>query len=80
MSDDIFARHVSRLKSSLAAHNPDTICDFITTHTQLRGKPFSFSGHEYQRTILEDPAQNIFIVKSAQMGIREMSARLAVAR
>lgn len=80
MSDDIFARHVSRLKSSLAAHNPDTICDFITTHTQLRGKPFSFSGHEYQRTILEDPAQNIFIVKSAQMGISEMSARLAVAR
>lgn len=80
MADDIFARHLSRLKSSLSAHSPDTICDFITTHTRLRGKPFSFAGHEYQRTILEDTAQNIFIVKSAQMGISEMSARLAIAR
>ena len=80
MSDDLFQRHISRLRSSLAAHSPDTICDFITQHTYLNGKKFSFDGHEYQRTILEDPAQTIYVVKSAQMGISEMSSRLALAR
>ena len=80
MSDDIFKRHVSRLRSSLAAHSPDTICDFITQHTYLNGKKFSFEGHSYQREILEDPAQTLVIVKSAQLGISEMSARLALAR
>lgn len=80
MSDDIFKRHVSRLRSSLAAHSPDTICDFITQHTYLNGKKFSFDGHEYQKTILEDPAQTIVIVKSAQLGISEMSVRLALAK
>ena len=80
MADDIFKRHTSRLRSSLAAHSPATICDFITQHTYLNGKKFSFDGHEYQKEILEDPAQTIVITKSAQLGISEMSARLALAR
>ncbi len=80
MADDIFNRHISRLRSSLAAHSPDTICDFITQHTYLNGKKFSFEGHEYQKQILEDPAPTIIIAKSAQLGISEMSARLALAR
>lgn len=78
--DAIFKRHTARLRSSLAAHSPDTICEFIETHTFLKGQKFSFAGHEYQRKILEDPAQNIVIIKSAQIGISEMSARLALAR
>lgn len=80
MSDDIFKRHVSRLRSSLAAHSPDTICDFITQHTYLKGKKFSFAGHEYQEEILKDPAQTIVLSKGAQLGISELSTRLAVAR
>jgi hypothetical protein len=81
MKDDpIFQRHIARLKSSLSAHGHNTICDFITEHTYIRGARFDFSGHEYQRKILEDPSQNIVILKSAQIGISEMSARLATAR
>ena len=80
MSSETFKRHISRLRSSLAAHSPDTICDFITQHTYLNGQKFSFAGHEYQQEILNDPAQTIVIVKSAQLGISEMSARLALAR
>lgn len=75
-----FKQHVSRLRSSLSAHSPDSICEFITEHTYLRGKKFSFEGHEYQEEILRDPSRNIVITKSAQIGISEMSARLAVAR
>lgn len=80
MSDELFDRHIARLRSSLSAHSHDTICDFITTHTFIRGTRFSFDGHEYQRKILEDKSQNIVIIKSAQIGISEMSARLALAK
>ena len=49
---------------------PDTICEFITQHTYLNGKKFSFEGHEYQKEIRR-PAQTIVIVKSAQLGISD---------
>lgn len=80
MSSETFKRHIARLRASLAAHSPDTICDFITQHTYLKGKKFSFTGHEYQQEILNDPAQTIVISKGAQLGISEVSTRLAVAR
>jgi len=80
MRDAIFTRHLSRLKSALSAHSPKTICDFITKNTYLAGRPFSFAGHGYQETILNDDAQTIIIGKSAQLGISEMSSRLALAR
>lgn len=80
MSDALFQRHIARLKSSLSAHSPDTICDFITQHTYLNGQKFSFAEHEYQKTIVEDKAKDIFLAKSAQMGISEIVARIALAR
>lgn len=80
VDDEIFKRHLARLKSALSAHGHHTICDFITEHTYIRGSRFSFEGHEYQRKILEDQSQNIVILKSAQIGISEMSARLSMAK
>ena len=80
INDQIFKNHISRLRSSLSAHGHNTICDFITEHTYIKGTRFSFAGHEYQQKILEDPAQDICIIKSAQLGLSEMSARLALAR
>lgn len=80
MSNSTFSRHIARLRSSLSAHSHSTICEFLTEHTYLRGKKFSFDGHEYQRQILEDPSPHKVIPKSAQMGISEMMARLALAK
>ena len=80
MLNDVFSRHLGRLKAALMAHSPDTILEFIINHTRLNGENFSFLGHEYQERILRDKAQDIVIVKSAQMGISEMSARLALAK
>lgn len=79
LDDDMFMRHLNRLKSSLTAHSRDTIAEFLITHTKLRGTNFSFDGHAYQRKILEDKSDEKVIIKSAQMGISEMSARLALA-
>lgn len=79
LDDPVFLRHIARLRSSLTAHNQDTICEFITTNTFLRGQPFSFKDHEYQEYILNDKSKDKVIIKSAQMGISEMSARMALA-
>jgi hypothetical protein len=79
LNDPVFQRHVARLRSSLSAHSRDTICQFITENTFLRSAPFSFKDHEYQQFILEDKSAEKVIIKSAQMGISEMSARMALA-
>ncbi len=78
-TDPMFKRHAERLRTSLNAHSHDTICDFILNNTYIRGKRFSFEGHEYQRKILEDKSASKVILKSAQIGISEMSARMALA-
>ena len=80
MSSAMFNRHIERLRSAVTTGANVSICDFIKTNTFIRGKPFSFAGHEYQEKILNDQSQNIVILKSAQIGISEMSARLALAR
>ncbi len=79
LDDDMFKRHIARLEASTVAHSKDTICEFLTTHTKLRGRLFSFKDHEYQEQILRDQSREKVIIKSAQMGISEMSARLALA-
>lgn len=79
-NDETFSRHLSRLKSTLSTHGHDTMCEFLQEHTFLRGKPFNFEGHEYQKQILSDPSQEIVIIKSAQLGISEMSCRLALGK
>jgi hypothetical protein len=75
----LFDNHVARLRSSLQAHSKETICAFIQTHTYLRGRPFSFEDHEYQKYIIEDQSPEKIVIKSAQMGISEMSTRIAIA-
>jgi hypothetical protein len=77
--NDLFENHVARLRSSLQAHSKETICAFIQTHTYLRGRPFSFADHEYQQFIIEDQSPEKVVIKSAQMGISEMSTRIAIA-
>lgn len=80
IDDALFQQHVQRLRSSLSAHSQDSIIEFLTTHTYLRGEKFNFKGREYQRKILEDRSQEIVCIKSAQIGISELSSRLALAR
>lgn len=79
VDDETFQRHIARMKASMSAHSRDTICEFITQNTFLRGEKFSFKDHEYQEFILRDQSKEKVIIKSAQMGISEMSARMALA-
>lgn len=75
-----FNRHISRLKSALSTLGHSTIREFLTEHTYLRGKKFTFAGHEYQEKLSSDPSPHKVITKSAQMGISEWAARYALAK
>jgi hypothetical protein len=55
------------------------LAKWVTTNTFFsNGKNFSFKDHEFQERILNDPSQELVIIKSAQMGVSEMSLRMAV--
>lgn len=77
-------RHVGRyfdLKEfyqDLKAEKPDKAIgfgDWITKYTYIKGKPFSFERHEYQRDIIEDVHPLQAIKKSVQLGVSEILIR-----
>lgn len=48
---------------------------WITKHTRLNGKPFSFKDHEYMLGILQDQSQEADIMKCSQIGLSELQIR-----
>lgn len=52
---------------------------WISKYTYLRGSRYSFDDHEFQRTILGDPARVVNTQKCSQIGMSEATARWAVA-
>ena len=56
-----------------------SFADWITTNTYLKGKPFSFAGHEYQKEIANDTHPLQAIQKCVQIGISEILIRKFIA-
>lgn len=73
-------QHLARLRSATVNRLDRTnLSKWVATNTYMNGRPFSFKNHEFQERILDDPSQEIVIIKSAQLGISEMSLRMALA-
>lgn len=78
--DLITSNHLERLKNqTLDKFTLDKIPEWIESHTRILGDNFSFKGHEYQQKILADQSQEVVCIKSSQMGITEISIRMALA-
>lgn len=78
----VYAEHLERIASAIdpaSSKNARTIADWIQKNTTLNGKPFSFKDHEYQLTLLKDPAEIKYVMKCSQVGISELSVRRAIA-
>lgn len=72
--------HVERLKAAvLQGHTLATLADWIQRHTFLRGQPFTFLNHEFQLRIASDSSRGVNVRKCSQIGLSELSARLALA-
>lgn len=75
-----FDAHLERLKAgSSEARALDQVSLWIEQKTHLNGRPYSYKGHEYQPFILDASEPEWVIQKCSQVGITEMSIRMALA-
>lgn len=70
--------HLNRLDSQLSAAGLSQAAKWITEHTYLGGRKFSFKDHEFQLRVAEEQAQVINVRKCSQVGLSELSTRLAL--
>ena len=52
-----------------------SMSDWICANTKLRKKPFSFTGYEFQRAIIDDMHPNLCVIKCSQIGLTEVQLR-----
>lgn len=80
MKGELLARqHFDRLASKTTRQlSRKDLADWIQKTTFLNNRPFSFKNHEFQEQILKDESPSIVIMKSAQLGLSEMSLRMAL--
>lgn len=76
----MFSDHVKRIREGLDSTTTlSNLADWIERKTYLNDRPFSFKGHEFQRTVISDAASTSIVVKCAQVGLSEILARWSVA-
>ena len=78
--DRITKHHLDRLKTStIQRRSVATTPEWITENTYINGSNYSFLDHEYQERILRDESQEVYIRKCSQVGLTELSVRMALA-
>jgi ribosomal protein L37AE/L43A len=78
--DDVVGDHLERVKAAvLTRHTAASIAKWITLNTTIGGQPYSYKDHEFQETILNDTSRDVSVIKCAQVGISEVSVRMALA-
>lgn len=75
----IYNRFLTAVKTQLYS-DTSSYKEFITKHTYLKGKPFSFKNHEFQEYIIDliqdNPGKIFAISKPSQIGLSEILNRL----
>lgn len=78
--DKVFERHIERLETSvLKRHTAASIAKWVTQNTRRGLDAFSYDGHEFQSVILSDTSQEVNVQKCSQVGLSEVSSRMALA-
>lgn len=65
--------------STGSTYSAENLPKWISNHTFLAGKPYSFADHEYQLKILGSAKRVQYTKKCSQLGISELKARRALA-
>lgn len=76
--DEFTAQHLERLRAGLASGSM-SFTDWIVRNVRLKGKPFSFDQHEYQKVLLEDTHPKKVVKKCSQIGVSEVNLARALA-
>jgi hypothetical protein len=79
MREDV-TQHLQRLElATINRYTRKDLSRWVCENTYIQGRKFSVKNHEFQSRIMNDPSQELVIIKSAQLGISEMSMRMALA-
>lgn len=74
------ANHIERLRfATLNREASLDVAAWIQDNTTIGGQPFSFKGREFQEHIARDRSKEINVQKPSQVGVSELSARMALA-
>lgn len=73
---DLFTRISDRLGGESAIW---AVAEWLTKHTKLAGRPWSFKDHEFQLAICNETAPHAVIQKPTQVGLTELSLRISLA-
>ena len=77
--DDYFHEYLNRIKDAVeSASALGRLSKWLSKHTRLAGKPYSFVGHEFQAAIVDETHPNMVVKKPSQVGLSELTARLAL--
>lgn len=78
--DALTRHHLERLKTAtITRHTAASIPEWVIENTHINGANYSFRDHEYQERILRDESSEVYIRKCSQVGLTELSVRLALA-
>ena len=76
--NETLEQHIARISAATTGRlGRKDLPKWITENTYHNGKKFSFKDHEFQGKIAGDESQEIVIIKSAQLGVSELSMRMA---
>jgi hypothetical protein len=76
----MIAAHLSRLRAGVyQTYGLADAPEWIVKNTRLKGRPFSFVGHEFQMKILADTSVEVNVQKCSQIGLSEIQARWTLA-
>lgn len=75
-----FSNHLERVRAgSNQAKALNQVSKWITQNTKINSRPYSFTDHEYQPFILDAAEPEWVVRKCSQVGITEISLRMALA-
>lgn len=71
--------HLQRLRAqTIRRYTRTDVMQWLCDHTTINGLPFSMVNHEYQLRIGSDESQELAVRKCSQVGLSELSIRLAL--
>ncbi len=75
--DEYYKEYIHRVRDAVESSSAlGRLSHWLTKHTTLAGKKFSFKDHEYQEAIVDSTHPNQAVKKPSQVGLSELTARL----
>lgn len=76
---DIVRHHLARVEgATIKRLRMRDLPQWVEENTTINGRPYRFKDHEFQARIMGDESQEVVIRKCSQVGISEMSIRMAL--